>query len=804
MGSFLRQSASALFFLILSMGVANSAYADPNGISVTSANVFGVTSSNQLIRFNSSSPSNISTIGTITGLQGGETVLGIDFRPATGELFALGSSSRLYVINRTTAEATSPRLLSVPLSGTTFGVDFNPTVDRLRIVSDTGQNLRVDPSNGVAIIDGAINGPATGANAAAYTNSFNGAATTTLFDISSTTDTLYTQNPPNNGTLVSVGPLGVDAAAVNGFDILSADSTALSALTVGGATNLYRISLTSGAATSLGTIGNGATSLSGLAVEIAFTSNFVVYGLTTGNNLIRFNSSRANTILSTVAITGLQGGENILGIDFRPATGQLFGLGSTSRIYRINQTTGVATVVGSLTTPIVGTNFGFDFNPVPDRIRITSDAEQNLRANPNDGTNLVDGPLAYAVGDINAGQNPNIVASGYTNSFSGTATTALYNIDSNLGILALQNPPNNGTLVTVGRLGVNPTGEAGLDIHPGNNVALAALTVQGAVSSSLYVVDLSTGSATAIGPIGGGEVIRDIAIARSSASSAATTLDFDGDGRTDETIFRLNTNTWFIRNSSDGTTRSFVWGDAATDVFVPGDYDGDGRTDAAVWRPSNGTFYIILSSTNAIQTRQFGVAGDEPVARDYDGDGKTDYAVVRRSGGVMTWFIQNSSNGFFISRQFGVESDVVTPGDYDGDGRFDLAVRRGSGAQPATIYLHLISGIYLTQEFGIGADPVVPGDYDGDGKTDLTALRQGTNYTWFVIRSSNNTFTAAQLGRKPDYAAQGDYDGDGRTDFCIWDPLFGAYRYYRSSNSALVETGFGTNGDYPVANFDTH
>ncbi|MEK7854991.1 MAG: DUF4394 domain-containing protein [Acidobacteriota bacterium] len=380
----------------------------------------------------------------------------------------------------------------------------------------------------------------------------------------------------------------------------------------------------------------------------------------------------------------------------------------------------------------------------------------------------------------------------------------MYNIDSNLGILALQNPPNNGTLVTVGRLGVNSTGEAGLDIHPGNNVALASLTVQGAVSSSLYVVDLSTGSATVLSPIGGGEVIRDIAIARSSASSAATTLDFDGDGRTDETIFRLNTNTWFIRNSSDGTTRSFVWGDAATDVFVPGDYDGDGRTDAAVWRPSNGTFYIILSSTNSIQIRQFGIAGDEPVARDYDGDGKTDYAVVRRSGGVMTWFIQNSSNGFFISRQFGVESDVVTPGDYDGDGRFDLAVRRGSGAQPATFYLQMSSGSYRTQEFGIGADLVVPGDYDGDGKTDLTALRQGSNYTWFVIRSSNNTFTAVQLGRKPDYSAQGDYDGDGRTDFCIWDPLFGAYRYYRSSNSALVETGFGTNGDYPVANFDTH
>ncbi len=803
MVSFLRHCTMAVLFLAVSAGFVSSASAEPAGVNVTSANVFGVTASNQLIRFNSSSPSNITTIGAITGLQGGETVLGIDFRPTNGELFALGSSGRLYVINKTTGAAGSARVLSVALSGTSFGVDFNPTVDRLRIVSDTGQNLRVNPDNGVAIVDGQLNGAATGANASGYTNSFNGATTTTLYAISSVSDTLYMQNPPNAGTLVTAGPLGIDAASTNGFDILSADSTALAALTVGGSTNLYRINLTTGAASSIGPIGNGQTSLTGFAIETTMTSNFVVYGLTTNNSLVRFNSSRANTILSTVAITGLQGGENLLGIDFRPATGELFGLGSTSRIYRINPTTGAATSVGSLTTPILGTNFGFDFNPVPDRIRITSDADQNLRANPNDGSNVVDGPLAYAVGDANFGQNPNVVASGYTNSFSGTTTTTLYDIDSNLNILATQNPPNNGTLNTIGPLGVNTTAEAGLDIHPGNNTALASIQVQGATSSALYAVNLMTGAATIIGPIGGGAVIRDIAIARSSASSAATTLDFDGDGRTDETVFRLNTNTWFIRNSSDGSTRTYVWGNAGTDLFVPGDYDGDGRTDVAVWRPSNGVFYVILTANNVIQTRQFGVSGDEPVARDYDGDGRTDYAVVRRSGGVMTWYFQYSASGF-TSRQFGVDSDFVAPGDYDGDGRFDLAVRRGTGNQPATFYLQLSSGVYSTQTFGVGADLIVPGDYDGDGKTDLSALRQGTTYTWYAILSANQTFTAVQLGQKPDFSTQGDYDGDGKTDFCIWNPTAGVFRYYRSSNGAFVQTSFGMNGDYPVANYDTH
>ena len=802
--SSLRQRIFTVLFVLITAAAAASINAQPEGISVTSANVFGVTTSNQLIRFNSSSPSNVTTIGPITGLLAGETIVGIDFRPLTGELFGLTNGSRIYVINKMTGQAGSPRSLSVALSGSTFGVDFNPTVDRLRIVSNTGQNLRVDPSNGVATVDGAINGAATGVESAAYTNSFSGATSTTLYVLSAATDTLYTQTPPNNGTLVSVGALGFDFNDVNGFDIVTADNTALAALTTGGATNLYRINLTTGGASSIGPIGNGQTSLTGFAAEIAAPVNFLVYGLTTTNSLVRFNSSRANTILSTVAITGLQGGENLLGIDFRPATGELFGLGSASRIYKINQMTGAATLVGGLTTPLLGTNFGFDFNPVPDRIRITSDAEQNLRANPNDGTNVVDTVLAYAVGDPNVGQNPNIVASGYTNSYAGATATTLYDIDSNLGILVTQNPPNNGTLNTIGRLGVNTTGEAGLDIATGNNTALAALQVQGATNSSLYSVNLTTGAATVIGPIGGGVVIRDIAITRSSASSAVTALDFDGDGRTDEVVFRPSNNTWYIRSSLDGILRSTVWGDASTDLFVPGDYDGDGKTDIAVWRPSNGTFYIIQSSNNMILTRQFGVSGDEPVARDYDGDGKTDYAVVRRSGGLMTWFVQQSSNGFFRQQQFGIDTDIVAPGDYDGDGRFDLAVRRGSGSQPATFYLQQsTAGFAVTGAFGVGADLIVPGDYDGDGKTDLTALRQGTNYTWFVLGSSG-TFNAVQLGRKPDFSTQGDYDGDGKTDFCIWDPLNNAFRYYRSSNGVLVTTIFGQNGDYPVANYDTH
>lgn len=792
--------------LLAALFLSLTAFATSPVLAQASANVFAVSSANQLVRFNTATPGTVTTVGTISGLQPGESILGIDFRPATGELFALGSTSRIYVLNRTTAAATSVAVLSTPLSGTSFGFDFNPTVDRIRIVSNTGQNLRINPTNGVAIVDGAINGATTGVESAAYTNSFNGATSTTLFDISATTDTLYAQNPPNNGTLVAVGPLGINITDVNGFDTLSTDNTAYASLTVASVTGLYSINLNTGAATLVGSIGNGLTTYSGLAVEIGTKANYLVYGVTTSNNLVRFNSVRPNTILANTPITGLQAGENVVGIDFRPANGQLYALGSTSRLYRIDTVTAVATQVGSAGAfTLNGTSFGFDFNPVPDRIRVTSDADQNLRLNPNDGTlTATDGTIAYAAGDPNAGQNPTVVGSGYTNSFGGATSTTLYDVDSNLDILAIQNPPNNGTLNTVGPLGVNVTGEAGFDIASGSNIALAAFQI-GAGTSTLYSVNLTSGAASPIGPTGG-LTLRDIAIGRSTAAGSATaTVDFDGDGRTDYSVFRVASGTWFINRSSNNSFFSTPFGVNSTDILTPGDFDGDGRTDIAVWRTTNGTFYVLRSSDGGVTTFQWGSPGDEPLPRDYDGDGKTDFAVAREQSGILVWYIFNSSNSSTRIEQFGFASDFAAPGDYDGDGRYDLAVHRGAPGDPATFYvLGSTAGTSVTQ-WGQGGDLVVPGDYDGDGKTDFAVVRAGSVYTWYILRSSDLALSAVEFGTKPHFTTQGDYDGDGRTDFSVWDPLNGIFYVLRSgAPGTTVQYRFGQNGDYPVANYDTH
>lgn len=237
-------------------------------------------------------------------------------------------------------------------------------------------------------------------------------------------------------------------------------------------------------------------------------------GVTTTNTLVAFDSATPGTITSTTPITGLAVGESILGVDFRPATGALYGLGSTSRLYVINPTTGAATVVGTAGAfTLSGTEFGFDFNPTVDRIRVNSDADQNIRLNPDTGgLAATDLPLAFAGTDVNAGMNAIVGGAGYTNSFASNfgGTTTLFDIDSNLNILVTQNPPNNGTLNTVGPLGVDTTAVLGFDIDPAGNTAYAALQV--GATSSLYSINLATGAATLIGPIGAGLTVRGLAV----------------------------------------------------------------------------------------------------------------------------------------------------------------------------------------------------------------------------------------------------------------------------------------------------
>lgn len=203
----------------------------------------GVADETKLVLFMSDDPEDVKVV-KIKGLQRREEILGLDVRPLTGELYALGSSARLYTINHLTGRATAIGLAPFTnvLAGTSFGFDFNPTVDRIRIVSNAGLNIRVNPTNGLlAAIDGTLAYATNDTNAgvsprivaAAYINNdTNPATATVLYDIDSSLDVLVIQNPPNSGTLVTVGPLGYDVKKTVGFDVAGSDGTAYASLVV--------------------------------------------------------------------------------------------------------------------------------------------------------------------------------------------------------------------------------------------------------------------------------------------------------------------------------------------------------------------------------------------------------------------------------------------------------------------------------------------------------------------------------------------------------------------------------------------
>ncbi len=233
---------------------------------------------NRLIQFDSNEPGGIISKRRVTGLQSNERLLGIDFRPANGALYGLGSSSRLYLIDPSTGAATpvgGP--FSTALNGSAFGFDFNPTVDRIRVVSNTGQNLRLNPNDGtVAAVDAALVYAATDANTgrtpsvagAAYTNPDNDPATgTTLYDIDVRLDILVIQNPPNDGTLNTVGSLRRNAKRLLGFDI-AASGVAYAAWADDDDNRLVTIDLTTGQVSKLGKIDTGGGSITGLAAPI--------------------------------------------------------------------------------------------------------------------------------------------------------------------------------------------------------------------------------------------------------------------------------------------------------------------------------------------------------------------------------------------------------------------------------------------------------------------------------------------------------------------------------------------------------
>lgn len=525
--------------------------------TVKAQSIIGITTDDKLFTIaDPTMPGTITTPASVTGLTAGQTIVGTDFRPNTGELYALGYNSttgdaQLYTINVSTAVATSVgAALTLELGSGSVGFDFNPTVDRIRVTAANRKNYRLHPVTGaIAAIDGDLAFATTDINASsmpmigasAYTNSYIGTESTTLFNYDEGLNIITTQVPPNDGTQNTVGSSGIIIDILDKsvdmdiyFDAATSTNTAyLAANTLLSDDQLYTVNLTTGAATSVGLIGSG-LEVKDIAVTIDRSlpevTGQMVYALTkTNSNFISFDSENPGIIRGLRTISGITTGQTVVGMDFRPENRQLYAMGYNYtnmeyQLYTMDTETGVATAVNTTAGTIdLGSfgNVGFDFNPVPDRIRVVSASNgNNYRLNPTDGMiAATDTALTFAEGDVNVGTTPYIGSVAYTNSYKGATATLLHGLDDSTGTLVSIAPPNAGTVNTLMEeiIMVNMADASyDMDIYydstsTSNMVFLAAHAATG-MFDNFHSINLTSGAVTDLGSIGFGIPVRDIAI----------------------------------------------------------------------------------------------------------------------------------------------------------------------------------------------------------------------------------------------------------------------------------------------------
>lgn len=270
--------------------------------------------------------------------------------------------------------------------------------------------------------------------------------------------------------------------------------------------------------------------------------------------------------------------------------------------------------------------------------------------------------------------------------------------------------------------------------------------------------------------------------------------DFDGDGRTDISVFRPSDRNWYLLGSTAGFSAA-NWG-LATDVPIPADFDGDNKADIAVYRdgsgPDNSVFYILKSSDATISIVNWGVAGDVPAVEEYDGDGKYDIAVFRPS--TQTFWVSRSSNGVplvSVSHRTDPTSRPIT-GDFDGDGKADFGTVK-NGHWIIYVSQSNYSQDYFLQLTNNDSDRLIPADYDGDGVDDLAFYRP-SNGTWTIRRSSGG-IVSQQFGISTDQPSPGDYNGDGIADIAVFR---NGEWWINLGSAGVVVANFGLAGDIPM------
>jgi hypothetical protein len=467
--------------------------------------VWAITDDHTLVVFDAFEPGVILMEMPITGLRPEEELRAIDFRPRDGQLYGYGNLRHIYRIHPLTGVATpigaNPLAIAPGLSQE-FGFDFDPVADEIRFIG-SNLNFRVDPDTGDVIdADPATPGvqghliplPIGNYVAAAYTDNYPGATTTTLFVINASTDRLARLGgvggtpSPNLGAVTDIGPLDQPTNGTAALDAaLPTDNLFAWVNSVG----FSVIDKNNGELQTIGPVGPGTGRYIYDIAVLALPAT--MFALTEDRRLIRFKNHAPNNILGQMTISGLFAGEFVQAIALRASTGQLYGISDQGRLYRINPATAVATFLRDLGSVAFGTSFGMDFDPGTDEIRIVSSGGLNARVHPE--TFAVTEGAKLTLPDVHAIGYSHLPPSGSGQTLFGfTADSYVY-----IGGLGGTPSPDTGVVNDINPIGFTPPPRAGLDFSIADNMALAAGRIGG--GDRLLLLDGRNGGSLTIGGI---------------------------------------------------------------------------------------------------------------------------------------------------------------------------------------------------------------------------------------------------------------------------------------------------------------
>jgi uncharacterized delta-60 repeat protein len=549
---------------------------------------------------------------------------------------------------------------------------------------------------------------------------------------------------------------------------------------------------------------------------IAFQSdNKMIIGSTSGFNLKRLNFNGSQDVtFTTPSITGVVYDVGVL------TTGQVIAVGAftvnsnTRFIARFNSTGGLESFPAIMPNSIVyklhleadGKAFiGGSFTQIGTFFRgkvarYNSDGSLDTVFNPPGGANST-------VYDLDVQGDGKVVLGGAFSALNGSTNhirVGRLNADGTLDTSFI--PTANGDVLGIK---VQPDGKvlvSGLmsTLNGTAHNRIGRLNSDGSIDTAFTTFANVTVWDVALQSNGkillGGEFTRVNGVSKVRAARLLNTtapirplFDYDGDGKSDVSVFRPSTNRWYVFKSSDSTVSETTFG-IAGDVPVPADFDGDGKTDLAIFRPSSGDWWSLSSLNGAQIFAHWGANGDIPRPSDFDGDGRADYVVFRPSDNF--WYRISSGNGASSNGAFGLAGDKPVTGDFDGDGKSDKAIYRPSTGD--WWYQSSLNGAQLATHWGISTDIPAPADFDGDGKTDFAVYRPSTG-VWYVINSSNGSFLIMAFGIAEDKPVPADYDGDGKADIAVFRPSTGTW-YQMKTTAGFSAQQFGISTDIPTEN----